>query len=104
MYIPKEKHLIPSISESDKPSRVNKKKGKKKSAPSTSSATKQKSINTSQSKSTSRTTSRLRSAPKDPSIITASQTLPLVIGKTYLKVENIDLEKLSVNFVSFFNR
>lgn len=31
-------------------------------------------------------------------VIGEKQNLPLVIGKRYLKVENIDLEELSVNF------
>ena len=30
--------------------------------------------------------------------VTASQSLPFVVGKTYLKVENIDLEELLVFF------
>lgn len=32
--------------------------------------------------------------------ITVSQSLPLVVGNTYIKVENIDLEELSV-FIFF---
>lgn len=36
-----------------------------------------------------------------PSVLkfeTATQSLPLVVGKKYLKIENIDLEELSVGF------
>ena len=67
----------------------------------TSTAKRQKLAKTSRSKPISKT-SRLSSVLSIKSIITASQSPPLVVGNTYLKVESIDLEKLLVKFFFFF--
>jgi hypothetical protein len=52
-------------------------------------------------KSSRRSKSTLRrvSAPSQKTAISGAQNLPLVVGRTYLKVENIDLEELSVIFL-----
>lgn len=93
---------MPSFLDNSKPSKASKKRGKRRTAPSISSATKlkEKLANTSQPISHSKL-SLLRSASNEPLVLNATQRLPLIVGSTYLKVENIDLEKLSVFFGLF---
>ena len=70
-----------------------KKRNKKQPAPLTPLVeSPKKSVRRSRSKSkTSKT-----SIPKRKTFVPATQQLPLVVGNFYLKVENFDLEKLSV--------
>lgn len=43
-------------------------------------------------------TSRRSYTSKRKTLTTAAPNLPLVVGKMYIKTENIDLEELSVSF------
>jgi hypothetical protein len=43
-------------------------------------------------------TSGHSSIPRRQALITPTQKIPLVVGRIYMKVENFDLEELSVNF------
>jgi hypothetical protein len=46
---------------------------------------------------------RYSSTPNHKTLITTTQNLPLVVGNIYMKVENFDLEELSVIFIFNFH-
>ena len=87
--------------ESDEVAPLQKKRSRKIiSIPSTSSAKPDKK-NIRHSKSNSKI-SRRSLVSKEQTPIAATRELPLVMGNTYLKVENFDLEELSVKNFFFF--
>jgi hypothetical protein len=47
--------------------------------------------------------SRDSSTPNHKTLITTTQNLPLVVGNIYMKVENFDLEELSVILILNFH-
>jgi hypothetical protein len=95
--------LIPSISGNGEPSApVSKRKKRKTTASSLPSPTKPQKKRIDRRKTVPKTSGH-PSIPRRKALITSTQKIPLVVGRIYMKVENFDLEELSVNFCFNFH-